>query len=271
MVSRSRSARVWLRLTAMLAGAGLVLAFAATTAAAPATQTLSIFDDYYQSSSIAVQAGDTVVWRNAGESPHTVTADSGAFDSDILRSGQSWQFTFSSPGTYAYHCEVHGRRQAGTIVVQAAAAPASPAQPEPSQPAPDPVAVPIDPVAPDEAPAPVDSVAPDVAPAPVDPAAPNVAPAPADPAAPGVAPAHTGPGLPGAAPAQASSGTSRGSDTTAGAAPAQGGGPPQVPAAGFGPLAGEGPNSALGWTLSVLGGAMLVAAVGALALQLRRA
>jgi|SRR5579875_3017509 hypothetical protein len=64
---------------------------------------------------IIVKAGTTVTWINKDNTQHTTTSDTGVWDSGILNPGQSFKFTFSSPGTYPYHCNVHP--MSGTIVV----------------------------------------------------------------------------------------------------------------------------------------------------------
>jgi amicyanin len=67
--------------------------------------------------SITVHVGDTVTWTNTGGLPHTVTADDGSFDSELLNSSQTWTHTFDTAGTFAYHCTPHPWMKA-TIVVQ---------------------------------------------------------------------------------------------------------------------------------------------------------
>jgi plastocyanin len=56
---------------------------------------------------IEAQTGDTVAWRNTGRMAHTITADSGAFDSGMVAPGATWERHFTTPGTYAYHCAPH--------------------------------------------------------------------------------------------------------------------------------------------------------------------
>jgi plastocyanin len=89
---------------------------------------VSIVDFAFQPASIEVPAGSTVTWTNAGAAPHTVTADDGAFDSGQLKPGESFSQTFTTPGTYTYHCEIHPQMM-GTMVVTEAAAAAAPAAP----------------------------------------------------------------------------------------------------------------------------------------------
>jgi len=73
-----------------------------------------------------VSAGTTVQWVNQDGTTHTVVKDSGpagapAFDSGNIGSGGSFSVRFDTPGTYEYHCVIHGTPGAGmhgTIVVQ---------------------------------------------------------------------------------------------------------------------------------------------------------
>jgi plastocyanin/mono/diheme cytochrome c family protein len=71
----------------------------------------------YAPSSITVHVGDSVSWTNGGPLQHTVTADDGSFDSGLLDAGASFSFTFSTAGTFSYHCAPHPWMK-GTVVVQ---------------------------------------------------------------------------------------------------------------------------------------------------------
>jgi hypothetical protein len=56
-------------------------------------------------------------WTLGGILPHSVTSDTGLFDSGVHTSG-TFAFTFTSPGTYVYFCTVHGRNvMFGSVVV----------------------------------------------------------------------------------------------------------------------------------------------------------
>ena len=55
--------------------------------------------------SLAVK--QTVKWRNNDGLTHTVTADLGAFNSGNIGDSETFTFTFTAPGTYAYHCAIH--------------------------------------------------------------------------------------------------------------------------------------------------------------------
>lgn len=66
---------------------------------------------------IVVKAGTTVTWENRDNTQHTSTstANPPIWNSGILNPGQDFSFTFNTPGTFNYICEVHP--MAGTVVV----------------------------------------------------------------------------------------------------------------------------------------------------------
>lgn len=65
---------------------------------------------------VVVGVNNTVTWTNNDVSPHTVTANDGTFSSGNLAPGQSFTFTFTTPGTYMYHCTYHPWMVAKVIV-----------------------------------------------------------------------------------------------------------------------------------------------------------
>jgi nitrite reductase (NO-forming) len=67
---------------------------------------------------VVIGVNNTVTWTNNDSTPHTVTSDSGLFDSGAMTTGQSWSYTFTTPGTYHYHCAYH-YWMTGTVVVVA--------------------------------------------------------------------------------------------------------------------------------------------------------
>lgn len=76
----------------------------------------------YNSNPIEIKVGDTVTWINNDSSPHTVTSSSDegniTFDSDVLRRGETFSFTFDQEGQYPYLCTLHPS-MIGTVVVTA--------------------------------------------------------------------------------------------------------------------------------------------------------
>jgi LPXTG-motif cell wall-anchored protein len=96
----------------------MLFALAGTGSALAAGASVSVADFSYSPKTVTIHAGDTVSWSNHGPSAHTVTADGGGFDSGNLNSGQGFSHTFSTAGTYAYHCTYHvSQGMVGTVVV----------------------------------------------------------------------------------------------------------------------------------------------------------
>jgi plastocyanin len=54
-----------------------------------------------------IKVGEVVTWVNEDSAIHTVTSTDGTFDSDILRRGQTYNYTFDSVGEYSYFCTLH--------------------------------------------------------------------------------------------------------------------------------------------------------------------
>lgn len=54
-----------------------------------------------------VPAGTRLTWVNDDPAPHTVTADDGTFDSGQLDQGGRYSVVLDTPGTFAYHCDIH--------------------------------------------------------------------------------------------------------------------------------------------------------------------
>jgi plastocyanin len=90
---------------------------------------------HYEPNEVRVAAGSTVVWRNEGNQPHTVTsdktADNKSFNSSYLTHGQEWEWTFSTPGEYSYYCEPHNWMR-GVLHVTAASSPTAPPATQPT-------------------------------------------------------------------------------------------------------------------------------------------
>ncbi len=107
--------------------AGTTSTPAATATQAGNTQTVMIITDSsgsfaFSPASLTIKAGTTVTWKNTTAAPHTVTSDDGkSFDSGssnpISPQSGTFSFTFTTAGTFAYHCAIHPTMKA-TIVVQ---------------------------------------------------------------------------------------------------------------------------------------------------------
>ena len=88
----------------------------ASTTAATATNAATIKGFSFQPDVLKVKVGAKVTWTNDDTVAHTVTADTNSFASGNLQPGGSFSFTFTRPGTYAYHCSIHPSMH-GSVVV----------------------------------------------------------------------------------------------------------------------------------------------------------
>ncbi len=71
---------------------------------------------------IQVVPGTTVTWTNQDDVPHNVTispvviSSSDGSESRLLYPGQSFSYTFTSQGTFLYHCQEHPGMGGAVIV-----------------------------------------------------------------------------------------------------------------------------------------------------------
>ena len=54
---------------------------------------------------MTVPVGSTVTWTKNHAANHTVTSDTGVFDSGTMAQGAT--FTFTEAGEFPYHCAIH--------------------------------------------------------------------------------------------------------------------------------------------------------------------
>ncbi len=81
----------------------------APTAGAPAAgaPAVTIKSFAFNPAAITVPAGTVITWTNKDSARHAVTLDNGAVTSDALSTGATYSQTFTSAGTFAYHCSIH--------------------------------------------------------------------------------------------------------------------------------------------------------------------
>lgn len=90
------------------------------------SNSISVGNNYFDPSSTTVGVGTQVTWTwnscgadgYGGQTcvQHAILFDDGAGSG--TQSSGSWSRTFTTAGTYKYHCTVHGTSMSGTIVVQ---------------------------------------------------------------------------------------------------------------------------------------------------------
>jgi plastocyanin len=78
---------------------------------------IQIEDMAFDPASVTVKKGATVKWTDKDGITHTVTSDTGSeLQSPELGKGQSYSHTFTTAGTYKYHCSIHPN-MTGTVIV----------------------------------------------------------------------------------------------------------------------------------------------------------
>lgn len=85
-------------------------------APAAGAQAVEIKDFAFAPPTLEVAVGTTVGWSNGDGVGHSVNASDGAFDSERLEQGDTFEFTFDTAGEFAYICDIHPY-MAGTITV----------------------------------------------------------------------------------------------------------------------------------------------------------
>jgi len=109
------------RIFALGAMAGLVAAAIAASPVSAAETEVKIDNFTFNPQQITVKAGDTVIWVNHDDIPHTVTSKTMAFRSKAMDTDDKFSFTFATAGKYDYFCSLHPH-MTGTIVVEASGA-----------------------------------------------------------------------------------------------------------------------------------------------------
>jgi plastocyanin len=79
---------------------------------------VDVIDNDFRPANLTVKKGASVTWLFKGDLPHNVTEDSGAFASETLGKGATYERTFDSVGTFYYHCTIHHVMTGSVTVVQ---------------------------------------------------------------------------------------------------------------------------------------------------------
>jgi plastocyanin len=105
-------------LIAFVAGAAVACVIAPSVAQNNAVP-VTIDNFVFEPSRLTIKAGTIVNWTNRDDIPHTVAAKNRSFKSKVMDTGESYSFTFATPGEYVYFCSLHPH-MTGTIVVEPA-------------------------------------------------------------------------------------------------------------------------------------------------------
>jgi plastocyanin len=79
--------------------------------------TVAIQNFAFVPATVNIKVGNSVTWTNMDTAPHTATDLANAFDSGSLATGETFNFTFNTAGTYTYHCLIHSMMKNATVVV----------------------------------------------------------------------------------------------------------------------------------------------------------
>lgn len=81
-----------------------------------AAATVDIQNSAFILSTITVNKGDTVTWRNNDPMVHRIVSDDGSFDLGDMNNGATAKYTFDTAGTFNYHCSIHTYMKGEVIV-----------------------------------------------------------------------------------------------------------------------------------------------------------
>jgi plastocyanin len=96
--------------------AASVAASVAAPSAASGSSAVEIKNLTYSPATITVKAGTKVTWTNNDTFAHTVTLDDNSVDSGNVAASATFDNTFATAGTFAYHCKIHASMH-GTVTV----------------------------------------------------------------------------------------------------------------------------------------------------------
>jgi plastocyanin len=69
--------------------------------------TVTVMGMMFMPGTVSTTRGGSVTWTNQDSLAHTVTSDQGLWDSGTKLPGATYTRTFTSAGTFAYHCNIH--------------------------------------------------------------------------------------------------------------------------------------------------------------------
>ena len=88
----------------------------ASSGGATGSSAVEIKNTAYNPATVTAKVGGKVTWTNNDSVAHTVTLDDNSADSGNLAAGSTFDHTFATAGTFAYHCKIHSSMH-GTVSV----------------------------------------------------------------------------------------------------------------------------------------------------------
>jgi|GEM_PF-845051 len=102
----------------VLAGGAVAWLLASGAATAESQFAGDVFDFGITAPDEPLTVGDTIVFTNSGERPHTVTDRGNTFDTNAIAPGDTAAVTFDVPGTYEIFCRINPVAMNATVVVE---------------------------------------------------------------------------------------------------------------------------------------------------------
>jgi plastocyanin len=115
--------RLFLTCASALSAMMIALASPGLTVASPGLQSeqeggIAISAFQFEPGVLTVNVGAAVTWVNTDGVPHTSTASSNHRWGELITTNDAFTYTFDTPGTYFYFCEMHPA-MVGSITVVA--------------------------------------------------------------------------------------------------------------------------------------------------------
>ncbi len=114
-LASSTARRILVAVIGLMAASPLSPAVAAENAVLPQQITIATFA--FAPAELTVASGTTVRWLNKDEAPHTIVTDDKAVRSGALDTGEHFDYRFTQPGRYSYHCSLHPQ-MTGIVIVR---------------------------------------------------------------------------------------------------------------------------------------------------------
>ena len=111
--------RIWLVTLVMVLIVAAYSCSSSTSSSNPPANTVQMSGSSFINASLTVTKGTSVTFTNNDSRTHTATSDVGTWDTGDITAGSSKTITFSTAGTFPYHCIYHvSMGMKGTIIVQ---------------------------------------------------------------------------------------------------------------------------------------------------------
>jgi plastocyanin len=73
----------------------------------------------YDPKILEIHVGEEVEWKNESYTQHSASAEDKSFETGLISPKKTTKkILFDKPGTFRYHCSVHGKTMSGDIVVK---------------------------------------------------------------------------------------------------------------------------------------------------------